>query len=166
LNLFAYTGGSTLACAKAGAKVTHVDASKTSVTWAKENLELSGLGSAPVRWMVEDVQDFVAREVRRGNTYQGFILDPPSYGRGPKKQVWKIEKDLMPLLQDLKKLAAEDFLFCLLSSHSQGYTPIAHENQLRQIFGSDAFQFRSGEMLLDGPQGLNLPAGTFSFLYR
>jgi 23S rRNA (cytosine1962-C5)-methyltransferase len=161
LNLFAYTGGSTLACAKAGAEVVHLDASKTSVTWARENAELNGLEDAKIRWIVDDVQEFVAKEVRRGNTYQGFILDPPSYGRGTKKQVWKIEKHLMPLLENLKKLAAGDFQFCLLSSHSQGYTPKAHENQLRQIF--PVGKYESSEMFLEGAE-LQLPAGGYALV--
>lgn len=168
LNLFAYTGGSSLACAKAGAKVTHLDASKTSVTWAKENSKLCDLDDNSIRWIVDDVLDFVAREVRRGQKYQGIILDPPSFGRGPKKQVWKIEKDLMPLLSQLKQLTGDDFLFCLLSSHSQGYTPVAHANQLQQIFSaknsSKNLKIKSNEMLLQSENGLNLPSGSYSFI--
>lgn len=167
LNLFAYTGGSTLACAKAGAEVVHVDASKTSVTWARENAKLNGLAEGPIRWIVEDVQEFVAKELRRGKSYHGIILDPPSYGRGTKKQIWKIERHLMPLLYNLKKLAAEDFQFCLLSSHSQGYTPMAHENQLRQVFsGYSGLKFQSAEMYLGDIDRCPLPAGGFSLAKR
>lgn len=166
LNLFAYTGGSTLACAKAGAEVVHLDASKTSVTWARENADLNGLQEAKIRWIVDDVQEFVAKEVRRGNRYQGFILDPPSYGRGTKKQVWKIEKHLTPLLENLRKLAADDFQFCLLSSHSQGYTPAAHANQLEQTFGDiESVALQSSEMFLEGSGSMKLPAGGYAQIY-
>jgi 23S rRNA (cytosine1962-C5)-methyltransferase len=167
LNLFAYTGGSTLACAKAGAEVVHLDASKTSVTWARENADLNGLSEAKIRWIVDDVQEFVAKELRRGNTYQGFILDPPSYGRGTKKQVWKIEKHLTPLLDNLRKIAADDFQFCLLSSHSQGYTPMAHANQLEQAFGDmDSMVLQSSEMYLEGGSAMKLPAGGYALIFR
>jgi 23S rRNA (cytosine1962-C5)-methyltransferase len=158
LNLFAYTGGSTLACARRGAQVVHLDASKTSVQWAKDNAEMSGLKEAPIRWIVDDVQDFVAREIRRGSKYQAFILDPPSYGRGPNKQMWKVEKDQMPLLENLKKLMADDFSFCLLSSHSPGYTPVALENQVGQMLGDKA-RFSSAEMLVSDSSGRSLPSG-------
>lgn len=131
LNLFAYTGGASLACAAAGAEVTHVDASKTSVHWARENARLSGLETAPVRWIVDDVQKFVQRELRRGQTYQGIILDPPSFGRGPKGQLWKIEEHLNPLLADLAQLFDEKRgAFVLLSGHTPGYTPITLKNLL------------------------------------
>ena len=99
LNLFAYTGGATLAAAAAGAAVTHVDASKGMVTWAKENAVSSGLGDAPIRWLVDDCVKFVEREIRRGNHYDAIIMDPPSYGRGPKGEIWKIEESVYPLVQ-------------------------------------------------------------------
>lgn len=163
LNLFAYTGGSTLASAIGGASVVHVDASKTSVSWARENAELSGLAEHPLRWIVDDVQDFVLREIRRGNKYQGIILDPPSYGRGPKKQVWKIEQHLNPLLKQLSQLMADDFGFWLLSSHSQGYTPIAHENQLKCFIPKSlGGKYISEEMILESAQGQLLPSGSSS----
>ena len=98
LNLFAYTGGATLAAAKAGAAVTHVDASKGMVSWAKENAAASGLTDAPIRWLVDDCVKFVEREIRRGNTYDAIIMDPPSYGRGPKGEIWKIEESIFPFL--------------------------------------------------------------------
>ncbi len=166
LNLFAYTGGSSLFCAQGGAQVVHLDASKTSVSWARENAGLNDLSEAPIRWIVDDVKDFVAREVRRGSKYHGIILDPPSYGRGPKKQLWKIEEDLMPLLENLKLLMAEDFCFCLLSSHSQGYTPMAHQNQLAQMTGFAKATFATGEMLIFDEKGMGLPSGGSSLLLR
>jgi 23S rRNA (cytosine1962-C5)-methyltransferase len=165
LNLFAYTGGSTLFCADAGAEVVHLDASKTSVAWARENAKLSGLEERPVRWIVDDVQEFVDKEVRRGKTYHGIILDPPSYGRGQKNQVWKIEDHLMPLLQNLRKLMAPDFLFMLLSSHSPGYTPVSLENQLRQVCDPDGRgKYVSGEMVIRAETGLALPSGAYSLM--
>lgn len=128
LNLFAYTGGSTLACARGGARVVHVDASKTSVAWARENAESSGLGGHPIRWIVDDVRKFVQREVRRGSRYHGIILDPPTYGRGVKGEIWQIEEHLPELLDDLEKILADDFAFIMLCAHSTGYTPIALKN--------------------------------------
>jgi 23S rRNA (cytosine1962-C5)-methyltransferase len=163
LNLFAYTGGSTLFAAQAGAEVVHLDASKSSVAWARENAVSSGLEAKPIRWIIDDVQDFVKKEVRRGNKYQGIILDPPSYGRGSKNQVWKIEEHLLPLLKDLRLLMPEDFSFCLLSSHSPGYTPISLENQLKQIckdWGSALSD--SGEMLIYDSTQKALPSGAYA----
>ena len=113
LNLFAYTGGATLAAAKAGASVTHVDASKGMVAWAKENAAASGLSSAPIRYLVDDCVKFVEREIRRGNTYDGIIMDPPSYGRGPKGEIWKLEDNVFPFIQ----LTAQLFL---INSYTTG----------------------------------------------
>ena len=123
LNLFAYTGGATLAAAKAGASVTHVDASKGMVTWAKENAVASGLKDAPIRWLVDDCVKFVEREIRRGNHYDGIILDPPSYGRGPKGEIWKIEESIYPFLELLINLLHEDSRFLLLNSYTTGLQP-------------------------------------------
>ncbi|HIW58563.1 MAG TPA: class I SAM-dependent methyltransferase [Candidatus Anaerobutyricum avicola] len=123
LNLFAYTGGATLAAAAAGASVTHVDASKGMVTWAKENAVASGLAEAPVRWLVDDCVKFVEREIRRGNHYDGIIMDPPSYGRGPKGEVWKIEEKIYPLVCLCEKLLSDDPLFFLINSYTTGLQP-------------------------------------------
>ncbi len=123
LNLFAYTGGATLAAAAAGAAVTHVDASKGMVAWAKENAVSSGLGDAPIRWLVDDCTKFVEREIRRGNRYDGIIMDPPSYGRGPKGEIWKIEESLWPFLQLTTRLLSEDALFFLINSYTTGLQP-------------------------------------------
>ena len=123
LNLFAYTGGATLAAAKAGAAVTHVDASKGMVTWAKENAHASGLEKAPIRWLVDDCVKFVEREIRRGNTYDAIIMDPPSYGRGPKGEVWKIETAIHPLLHLCTKLLSDRPLFFLVNSYTTGLAP-------------------------------------------
>lgn len=122
LNLFAYTGGSTLAAAAAGAEVVHIDASKSTIAWARCNAELSGLSAAPIRWIVEDARRFVAREQKRGNCYHGIILDPPSYGHGAKGKSWQLERDLPGLLRGCVTLLTEDG-FLLLSCHSSGVTP-------------------------------------------
>lgn len=123
LNLFAYTGGATLAAAAAGAQVTHVDASKGMVGWAKENAASSGLSEAPVRWIVDDCVKFVEREIRRGNRYDAIIMDPPSYGRGPKGEIWKIEDAIFPLVQLCTELLSEQPLFFLINSYTTGLAP-------------------------------------------
>ena len=123
LNLFAYTGGATLASVAAGASVTHVDASKGMVTWAKENAASSNLSEAPIRWIVDDCIKFVEREIRRGNTYDAIIMDPPSYGRGPKGEIWKIEDAIHPLIKSCAKLLSEKPLFFLVNSYTTGLAP-------------------------------------------
>ena len=123
LNLFAYTGGATLAAAKAGAAVTHVDASKGMVGWAKENAHASGLSEAPIRWIVDDCVKFVEREIRRGNHYDAIIMDPPSYGRGPKGEIWKIEDSVFPLVELCAKLLSDRPLFFLINSYPTGLAP-------------------------------------------
>ncbi len=123
LNLFAYTGGATLACLQAGASVTHVDASKGTVQWAKENAVASGLADAKVRWLVDDCLKFVRREIRRGNRYDGIIMDPPSYGRGPNGEVWKLDQQLNDLLASVGQLLSENAIFFLLNSYTAGLSP-------------------------------------------
>ena len=123
LNLFAYTGGATLAAAKAGASVTHVDASKGMVTWAKENAAASGLADAPIRWLVDDCVKFVEREIRRGNTYDAVIMDPPSYGRGPKGEIWKMEESIFPFIRLTTQILSKDALFYLINSYTTGLQP-------------------------------------------
>jgi len=123
LNLFAYTGGATLAAAKAGASVTHVDASKGMVGWAKENAAASGLSDAPIRWLVDDCVKFVEREIRRGNTYDAIIMDPPSYGRGPKGEIWKIEESVFPFIKLTMDILSDDPLFFLVNSYTTGLQP-------------------------------------------
>ncbi len=123
LNLFAYTGGATVACLKAGASVTHVDASKGMVLWAKENAVVSGVSDKPVRWLVDDCMKFIAREIRRGNKYDGIVMDPPSYGRGPGGEVWKLEQQLGELLNLTAEILSDDPVFFLLNSYSGGISP-------------------------------------------
>ena len=123
LNLFAYTGGATLSAARAGASVTHVDASKGMVSWAKENAVASNLGEAPIRWLVDDCVKFVEREIRRGNKYDAIIMDPPSYGRGPKGEIWKIEESIFPFLELTAQILSDDPLFFLVNSYTTGLQP-------------------------------------------
>lgn len=123
LNLFAYTGGATLAAAASGASVTHVDASKGMVGWAKENALSSGLSDKPIRWLVDDCIKFVEREIRRGNVYDGIIMDPPSYGRGPKGEIWKIEDSIHSFISLCAKLLSKDPLFFLVNSYTTGLAP-------------------------------------------
>ncbi len=123
LNLFAYTGGATLAAAAAGAAVTHVDASKGMVNWAKENAKSSGLEAAPIRWLVDDCMKFVEREIRRGNHYDGIIMDPPSYGRGPKGEIWKIEDSIYDFIKLCTQILSDAPLFFLVNSYTTGLAP-------------------------------------------
>ena len=133
LNLFAYTGGATVACLKAGASVTHVDASKGMVQWAKENAVASGVGDRPVRWLVDDCLKFIAREIRRGNKYDGIVMDPPSYGRGPNGEVWKIEQQLQELLYLSSQILSDDAVFFLLNSYSGGISPTILNYMVKNI---------------------------------
>ena len=130
LNLFGYTGGATLAASYAGASVVHVDASKPSVEWAKENAALSDLADAPIRYILDDAHAFVKREARRENKYDAVILDPPAFGRGPKGELWKIESDLPKLLEAIKNILSEKPLFILINGYAAGYSPLAYRNLL------------------------------------
>ncbi len=127
LNLFAYTGGATIACAEAGAKVCHVDASKGMVAWARENAQLSGLQDKPIRWIVDDCKKFVEREIRRGNKYDAIVMDPPSYGRGPGGEVWKLEEAVFPLVELCSQVLSDKPLFFLLNSYTTGLSPSVME---------------------------------------
>ena len=131
LNLFAYTGGATLAAAKAGAKVTHVDASKGMVTWGKENAVASGLEDAPIRWLVDDCVKFVEREIRRGNHYDGIIMDPPSYGRGPGGEIWKLEDCIYDLISQCEEVLSDTPLFFAVNSYTTGLSPAVMEYMLK-----------------------------------
>ena len=160
LNLFAYTGGATIACAAAGASVCHVDAAKGMVAWAKDNLNQSGLGDKPVRFIVDDVMKFVLREQRRGRTYHGILMDPPSYGRGPNGEMWKIEEGLYPLLAECVKLMDDEALFFLINSYTTGLAPTVLSNALKVAMGRGNIE--AGEVGLPitrGGQGLVLPCG-------
>ena len=161
LNLFAYTGGATLSAAAAGAHVTHVDASKGMVGWAKENAAASGLADAPIRWLVDDCVKFVEREIRRGNTYDAIIMDPPSYGRGPKGEIWKIEDAVFPFIDLKTKLLAEKPLFFLINSYTTGLQPAVLTYMLETAVASKfGGHVRSSEIGLPvSSNGLVLPCG-------
>lgn len=163
LNLFAYTGGSTLAAAAAGAEVCHVDASKGVVEWARENAALSGLGDRPVRWIVDDVKKFIIKEIRRGRKYEGIILDPPSFGRGSKGEVWKIEEDLPKLLMQCRELLTGDPSFILLSCHSPGFTPLVLQNLVAEVTGGTKGRIYGSEMSIpESESGRLLPSGSYA----
>ena len=138
LNLFGYTGGATLACAAAGARVTHVDAAKGMVQWAKENRELCGLPETSCRWIVEDAIRFVQREIRRGNTYDGILMDPPSYGRGPSGEVWKLENELYGLIDTAAQVLSPEPVFFLINSYTTGFQASVLSNMIRKCVISRA----------------------------
>lgn len=161
LNLFAYSGGATLAAARAGAKVCHLDSSKGMVSWARENAALNKLEKAPIRWIVEDVIKFLQREIKRGIRYDGIILDPPSFGRGSQGEVFKIERDLGLILDLSKKLLTPRPLCVILSSHTPGFTPVVMRHILAQMMCDSGGEMESGEMLLQGKEALDLPCGSY-----
>lgn len=162
LNLFGYTGGATLACAQAGAEVVHVDGSKVAIQWAKDNAALSGLDKKPVRWILDDARTFVKREIKRGNKYDGIILDPPAFGHGANKEVWKIEEDLVLLLQMCREIMSEQPLFFLINGYASGYSAIAYENNLTELFGTTG-KYEKGELAIaEKDSGRLLPCGIFA----
>ncbi len=137
LNLFAYTGGATVALAEAGAEVCHVDAAKRMVARARENAMLSGLGNRSVRYIVDDVMKFIQREVRRGNQYEAIVMDPPTYGRGPTGELWKLEDTLFPLVQTCTELLSDQPLFFLVNSYTSGFSPMVAANMLKTLIKSE-----------------------------
>ena len=160
LNLFGYTGGATLACAAAGAQVTHVDAAKGMVLWAKENRELSGLAENRFRWIVEDALRFVQREIRRGNTYDGILMDPPSYGRGPGGEVWKLENELFSLIDTCAKALSDSPLFFLVNSYTTGFQASVLSNMLEKcVVSRRSGTVDSEELCLPVTTGGVLPCG-------
>lgn len=164
LNLFAYTGGATVACASAGAEVCHVDAAKGMVNWAKDNIALSGLQNQTVRFIVDDVVKFVEREIRRGRKYDAIIMDPPSYGRGPKGEVWKIEDKLYDFVELCMGVLSDDPLFFLINSYTTGFSPIVLENVLSTTIGKKVKggQIYGGEVGIPASRdGKILPCGIF-----
>ncbi|MCR4923384.1 MAG: class I SAM-dependent methyltransferase [Lachnospiraceae bacterium] len=162
LNLFAYTGGATLSAAGAGARVTHVDASKGMVNWARENAVSSGLKEAPIRWLVDDCVKFVEREIRRGNKYDAIIMDPPSYGRGPKGEIWKLEESLFPFIEKCTLLLSDTPLFFLINSYTTGLQPAV----LSYILSMTVIKKFGGQVMADEiglpvtESGLTLPCGS------
>ena len=164
LNLFAYTGGSSFACASAGAQVTHVDASKTAVSWAHDNARLNVIGQ-PIRWLTDDARKFVNRELRRGNFYDAVILDPPTFGRGPKGEVWKLTEHLRPLLFLLSEITRGNPQFILLTAHSPHITPLTLANLLTNVFSVKGGKtVTSNELSIRYADGQLLPAGASCLL--
>lgn len=164
LNLFGYTGGATLACSKAGAKVVHVDGSKVAITWARDNAELSGLGARPVRWILDDARTFVKREIKRGRKYHGIIMDPPAFGHGPENELWKIEEHLLPLIESCISVLADKPLFFLINGYSAGYSAIAYENILKELQSKKGGNIEMGELTIEesGEEKRLLPCGIFA----
>ena len=163
LNLFGYTGGATLAALSAGAEVTHVDGSKSAITWAKENAELSGLDKKPVRWIIDDARKFVMREIKRGGKYDGIIMDPPSFGRGGKGEIWKIESDFLKLLEECSKILSDNPLFFIINGYAAGYSSQAYFNALKSLVEKYGGDFEIGELTIQESKAKRLlPCGIFA----
>ncbi|MFT4901976.1 MAG: 23S rRNA (cytosine1962-C5)-methyltransferase [Lentimonas sp.] len=161
LNLFAYSGGATLAGAKSGAHCCHVDASKGMVQWARNNAQINGLENHPIRWIIDDVNKFLQREIRRGTRYDAILLDPPSFGRGKGGELYKIEQALLETLKLVKGVLSDQPAFVYLTSHTPGFTPIVLNNLLQQLLPKGKLE--CGEMLLTGePEVFPVPSGTWS----
>jgi 23S rRNA (cytosine1962-C5)-methyltransferase len=156
LNLFAYSGGATLAALQKGASVCHLDASKGMVDWARENAKLNNLGAAPVRWIVDDAIKFLRREVKRQSRYDAILLDPPTFGRGSKGEVFKIERDIQPLLELCRELLSDKPRFLIFSCHTPGFTPIVLKHLLGQFFDAP---IDASEMLLESVEAYSIPSG-------
>jgi 23S rRNA (cytosine1962-C5)-methyltransferase len=162
LNLFAYTGGASMAARRAGAEVTHVDSVKPIITWAKRNMENSGLDN--IRWIVEDAVKFVKKEMRRERRYNGIILDPPAYGHGPNGESWKLEKNLNEMLKDVLEIMDREEHFLILNTYSLGFSALIIENMMRQNLKSYGFKEKEtehGELFLGSETGMRLPLGVF-----
>lgn len=166
LNLFAYTGLATLRLAAADAACCHVDGAHGVVSWARRNAELSGLASKPVRWIVDDCREFLAREAKRGRLYDGILLDPPTFGRGPKRQVWDIDRDLPGLLDACVRVLSEDALFFSLSCHTPGYTPLGLGHLLTDALAGRNHSLRTGELAIPGEGDRPLPSGAVAWAER
>ncbi len=162
LNLFGYTGIASLIAAKAGAEVTHVDASKAAIRWAKDNQAASGLDAAPIRWIVDDARKFAAREVRRGKTYHGLVIDPPKFGRGPEHEVWELFDHLPDLLRDCAKLVDPDFGFMVLTAYAIRASALAIDGLARDVFAAKGGAFEAGELAIrDSSAGRPLPTSLY-----
>ena len=163
LNLFGYTGGATLAAAQAGASVTHVDASKTAVAWARENATASGLADKPIRWITEDVLLFVKREIKRGSRYDAIVMDPPAFGHGPEGELWKIEEDLLPLMKLCAQLLSDNPLFVVMNGYAAGYSPVAFAYNLEPLAKKLGGETEYGDLTIEEKgSGRFLPCGIFA----
>jgi 23S rRNA (cytosine1962-C5)-methyltransferase len=148
LNLFGYTGGATLALAQAGAKVVHVDGSKVAITWARDNAELLKLREKPIRWILDDARSFVKREIKRNKKYDGIVMDPPAFGRGPEGELWKIEEHFLPLIDDCFKILKDRPLFFLVNGYSSGYSALAYGNILSSLQEKFGGEIEIGELVI------------------
>ncbi len=163
LNLFAYTGGATLVAARAGARVCHLDASRKSMAWARDNAGLNALENAPIRWITDDVFKFLKREVRRGSTYDGILLDPPSFGRGKRQEVFKLDEHFAEMLELCRKVLGPRPRFVALTSHAPGYTPMVLGHLLSEMMAGEAGSVEAEEMALEGAAGVPaVPSGSFA----
>lgn len=163
LNLFAYTGAATLACAKAGASVCHVDASKVAIDWAKDHAAINHLSEKPIRWIFDDATKFLTREVKRKKSYDAILLDPPAFGHGPHRELWKIEQHFLPLLRLCKQLLSPSPLFLLLNGYAAGYSSLAYANNLQWMTDASSGTTEFGELTLRGELGDRLlPCGIFA----
>ncbi len=160
LNLFAYSGGLTMAAAQEGAEVCHLDASKGMVDWAKENAKINQLSGAPIRWIVDDALKFLKREAKRNSLYDGVVFDPPTFGRGSQGEVFKIERDLLPLLEHCRAVLTQKPSFAIFSCHTPGFTPLVLSQAMGQIFGEKNIE--SGEMALTAPHSFSIPSGCYA----
>ncbi|MEA2715162.1 MAG: rRNA (cytosine1962-C5)-methyltransferase [Candidatus Parcubacteria bacterium] len=166
LNLFGYTGGASLAALSAGARVVHVDGSKTAISWARDNAELSGLADKPIRWILDDARALVRREAKRSRAYDAIIMDPPAFGHGPKGELWKIEEHLVPLIDDCLKILKKPPLFFLVNGYAAGYSALAYENVLQPLAGLFGGKTEFGELAIEEQalhaSGRLLPCGIFA----
>ncbi len=162
LNLFGYTGGATLAMAQAGAEVVHVDASKPSIGMAKKNAEISGLKDSKIRFILDDAHEFVKREIRRGNKYDAIVMDPPSFGRGAKGEIWRIEENFLSFLADVFKLLSKKPLFVLINGYAAGYSSLAYKQNLDHLQDKFGGAIEDGELAIESSSGTILPAGIFA----
>jgi 23S rRNA (cytosine1962-C5)-methyltransferase len=163
LNLFGYTGGASLICARAGAKVVHVDSSKAAITWGNENAEISGLKDKPIRWILEDARSFVEKEIKRGRKYDGIIMDPPAFGHGAENEIWKIEEDFLSLVENCKKILADAPTLFLINGYSAGYSALAYKNNLLDLENKYGGKVEIGELTLEETESKRLlPAGIFA----
>lgn len=163
LNLFGYTGGASLVCAKAGAQVCHVDASKSAMNWARENAELSGLKDAPARWILDDAYEFVKKEIKRGKKYDGIIMDPPAFGHGPNGEMWRIEELFIRFIEDTKKLLSDTPILFLVNGYASGYSSTAYKQNISDLVERFGGTIEDGELAIEEKDtGRLLPSGIFA----
>jgi 23S rRNA (cytosine1962-C5)-methyltransferase len=163
LNLFGYTGAASLAAAKAGAQVCHVDASKSAIAWAKENAALSGLTDKPIRWILEDAHAFVKKELKRGKKYDGIVMDPPAFGHGPDGEMWRIEENFLAFIEDAKKLLSDSPLFLLVNGYAAGYSSVAYRQNISDLVTQFDGTIEDGELAIEEKgTGRLLPCGIFA----